>query len=297
MKILLIGPLPQGERTTGVQEFNRCLLRTLTELGHRVEVALPGRPSIFGAERNLTVETSCRVFSMPEAVPCTGFPSFFRSTGRDSLAQTLSRFDAVILSGSNLAYAELLCAACGTPCLVWTHGQQISPFGSGWEGKELALPGVQLVCINELHRQEAEARGYEDKAVMIDLPLSIAPQKVLSGKGFCVSVSNLEARKNYRRVMEITQALPNMPTQVFGSVVHAAIKKYGGRLQTIEVLRQSAARRTPGEGCRSVVRHLCCRDRRAAHGRAGIDGLGRADHRAGHSGLARVRQPGLQYLP
>ena len=217
-KICLIGPMPGYNSTTGVQDFNQHLAIELREMGHDVTIALP-QGGVLALPMAMRTEkaTGCEVVALPNVREDIPSPAAFLSSAGSQLAQALGRFEQAIISGSNFAYGRILRAA-ECPAAVWTHGQQISPFAR-WDGAELKRPGAKLVCINSIHMREAQMRGFEEQAVMIEIPVLQEPGEVLPASNFAVAVGNLENRKNYPAVAEIAERLKR-DTRVYGGVVH-----------------------------------------------------------------------------
>jgi len=217
MRACLVGPMPDKNATTGVQEFNVVLAKSLTELGHRVEIAMPQNPLFaFDSARRAQEATGCRTFCLDGLREGSG--GIFEQAAADRLAETLQRYDLIAVSGSHFAYARILRAALGVPqTLVWTHGPQISPF-LHWDGAELKQPGVKLVCINHLHELEAKARGFGERAVRVDVPVPFEPVEVQAAGGFCIAVGNLEPRKRHGDTAQIAAALKKK-TRVYGAAI------------------------------------------------------------------------------
>ena len=211
MKILVIGQqLHSPHIVTGLQTFNIFLCHSLRELGHEVHYAIAQGTFSPVAQMQTRAVSGSHTFHLHP----------------NDMQRALARYDQLILSDDRLDFGGIL-RATQRPALVWSHGQHISPLRH-WDGAELRLPGVQYVAINGEHLAEAQARGFEKQAVMIDMPVQFFPRTVRPGGGYCAAVGTLEERKNYPRVVEIADEM-GVACRAYGAPasdeVKAAVEK------------------------------------------------------------------------
>jgi len=192
-----------------VQIFNDYLCETLRALGHEADYVLH------------------------DSYQTPGAPIRIAPGVRISRPRLQRRYDFLILSGTRMDYAGVL-SFYHCPALVWTHGQHVSPLRH-WDGAQLHRPGVRYICTNRQHFDEAKARGFEARAVMIDMPVQFAPRPVRPAGGYCMAVGTLEPRKDYARVAEIAAAL-GIKTRVYGSPLSGKVKAAVGASPWLEYM-------------------------------------------------------------
>ena len=203
-----------GKTDSGVGTANSRIASKLRKKGHAVTLITSG--GSFGFERldQLTKQTGCPVI---EARGLYSNPADIEIVEVPRLSRLLQPFDWIIVSGIHFAYSRIIKAALGKPVDIFTHGQQVSPLATN-DLTEFKRGNVRLICINEIHRQEARFKGIEDRAacgpktLMFDLPIPFLPREVKPAGSYCVAVGTA-IRKNLERVAETAAALnPGSPT-------------------------------------------------------------------------------------
>jgi len=211
-RVCIIAPRAGGV-ITGIETVNRVLAKSLLEMGHAVDIAVPTNPFGFSYLKKLSEDTGCLVSEI-SGIAEGSLRSLLKDDSIEAgLARQLQPYRVIFISGAWFNYGRIIRAALGRKVIIIPHGLHVNPL-EYLDATELNRPNVTYACINWMHMLDANRRGAGARAVMFDLPIPFGPRTVKAAGNYCVAVGT-EKRKRLSQVAEVAAAL-GMECRVYG---------------------------------------------------------------------------------